>query len=188
MTIFVFPLLITFFALVGMVLRNLFLSLASKASQNVRTLKIRRTLKLMGAWITIYGLILLGASLVSSPSYLHFGERKCFDEWCFTTTSAVATPEGYKIAVAASNRGHHAQRPDSPQLSVILDGQIVLIHCPQIKDRVEAGEVVTFDVYIPIPTATKNIELLVTEGGFPSRLTIDDENSPFHAKRTWKIR
>ena len=133
-----------------------------------------------------YAIVLVSVGYFSRPTRLSLGQRKCFDDWCFAAIGSLRTDTGVDVQAAAYNEGRRSQTPDSPRLFSIVNGKLSELVVPMICDRIEGqGEhLMTFHVNAP---SGAFVEILVTEGGGPSLLIIDDENSPFHAKSSWSV-
>lgn len=146
----------------------------------------KKTLAWVAGIALTYTVVLVGVGIGSRATQLPLGQQKCFDDWCFVVRGSQQTVTGIDIQGAAVNRGWRAQAPDSPQVFSIVDGKQVKLNAPLIRERVEGHAERQVTLHVDAP-ANSVVELLVTEGGGPSMLIIDDENSPFHAKSTWLV-
>lgn len=143
-----------------------------------------------GMIVVIYAVMMLVVSLASRPATLADGDWKCFDEWCVTlvSTSPVSPPgTGQHLVIQVHNKGRRAQQPDAPQAFIVRDGHQVPVTISNLAGRIGGGSVVTLPVTVHLTGPAVSAQLLITEGGFPSRLTIGDENSPWHARQSWQL-
>lgn len=143
-----------------------------------------------GTAVAIYAVVLFAVSLASKPKTLADGDWKCFDEWCVTLVStAPASPPGtgQHLVIQVHNKGRRAQRPDAPRAFIVKIGHQIPITVPNLTGRVDGGSTVTLPVTVLLSGPAASAQLLITEGGFPSRLSIGDENSPWHAKQSWQL-
>ncbi len=148
----------------------------------------RRASTMFGLLVACYAGILLAFGLASRPVRLAVGQRKCFDDWCFVVTGVKKESGRLVVNVATINSGRRTQAPDTPRAFVEVDGKASQVDFTGLGDRIEGGASREFVESLPVPEAAREVELYVTEGGFPSQLVIDDENSPFHAKSKWRLR
>ena len=181
MTIFVPIFLLVFLASV-----TLIFSLACQTLLQ-RWANARKTAFVLAATLFVYAAVLIGVSLRSREETLPMGAVKCFDDWCVRVKSARRNANQLTIHLETINRGRRAQAPDSPQAFLVENGHAKPVDIPNLKDKIEGGSTNQISVNIPLPVEAKNLSFLVTEGGGPSLLIIDDENSPFHAKSTWTL-
>lgn len=139
------------------------------------------------AVVSVYSFVLVGFGLASRPKVLALGEPKCFDDWCFVVRKVGQVGQKLTVECATLNQGRRGQKPDSPKLFVVFDGVAVPHTWPALGDRVEGHSENAGTIKIDVPGGTTAVDLLVTEGGGPSGLIIDDENSPFHRKAIWHL-
>jgi hypothetical protein len=150
----------------------------------------RRTARRSGAavlvLVVLYAAVLIGASVNSRPRTLRAGEWKCFDDWCVTLSSAAPTPSGQELSLAVRNAGRgRVQRPDAPHAYLELTGRApVEFHPAGLDQQLAAGQ--KAEITCPIAW-TGTGRLVVTEGGWPSRLVIGDENTAWHAHTGWNL-
>jgi hypothetical protein len=143
-----------------------------------------------GTVAAIYAVALFAVSLASKPRTLADGDWKCFDDWCVTLVSAAPASfagTGQHLVIQVHNKGRRAQRPDAPRAFIVKTGHRIPVTVPNLTARVDGGSTVTLPVTVPLSGPAASAQLLITEGGFPSRLTIGDENSPWHAKQSWQL-
>jgi hypothetical protein len=136
--------------------------------------------------VTSYAAVLIGTSVSSRPRTLRAGEWKCFDDWCVTLSSVAPTPSGQQLSLAVRNAGRgRVQRPDTPHAYLELTGRApVELHPAGLGQQLAAGQTAE----IPCPIAwTGTGRLVVTEGGWPSRFVIGDENTAWHARTGWNL-
>jgi len=140
--------------------------------------------------VGLYGVALAAVGLASRERHLAYGQVKCFDDWCVTVQSIVRVPEqeGRHVTVVVTSRARRvAQRPDSPAAYLVIDGGRARIAVPGLDQRLAPGQTVDLSIAVAVPASARDPQLLITEGGFPSRLVIGDENSPWHAPATWAL-
>ena len=161
-----------------------------------RWARARRMALLGGGWLGLYVAALLGVAALSTAPPLTPDQERCFDEMCFSalrTALAAPGPGGvaYRVTVQLRNAARRTtQRPDSAAIH-LCDGAgpcfepaaagasawAQLVHQP-----IAPGGSTTQEILFMLPAPLAAPYLLVTEGGLPSGLIIDDENSPFHAQ------
>ncbi len=173
---------ITFLLFVGLFFR-LVLQLAMRKMAGAK-----RTAVFGLIWGGVYALLLIGYGLFSRPHQLAAGELRCFDEWCITLVKADPTPSGFHLTLETSNRGRRAQRPDTPKLFLSEDGVLRRLPDEFLKERVDGGATRQTERNVEAPSTAKNVNLIAVEGGSPSLVVVDDENSPFHAKSFWRLK
>ncbi len=139
--------------------------------------------------VVAYAVALVAVGAASRPRTLADGQWKCFDDWCVTVASVTPTANGRDVTLQVRNAGRgRAQRPDAPQAYLDPAGQPIEVD--GLDQRLEPGQMATLHVSLPLPDATgggPGARLVVTEGGWPSRIVIGDENSPWHAHAGWTL-
>jgi hypothetical protein len=181
MTVFVPVFLLTFLAVLVLAICVLGCTIAGHRAT------AKRFLLGLISLLAVYGALLVGAGLFSKQTRLKLGEEKCFDDWCFEVKGFHRSGDDYVLSAGALNSGMRTQAPDSPQLFAVFDGRAVPIPCPRLGESVGGHSENDFSVSFHAPHDAHTIELRVTEGGGPSAVIIDDENSPFHAKSAWSL-
>ena len=143
------------------------------------------------AVVVVYGVALAAVGLTSRARHLPYGQAKCFDDWCATLQSVVAVPgqDGRReLTVVVTSRARRAeQRPDSPAAYLVTASGRARIPLPGLDQRLAPGQMVDLRFALAVPASVRDPQFLITEGGFPSRLVIGDENSPWHASATWPL-
>ena len=136
--------------------------------------------------VMLYAAVLIGTSVSSRPRTLRGGEWKCFDDWCVTLSSVAPAPSGRELSLAVRNAGRgRVQRPDAPHAYLELVGRArIELHPAGLDQQLAAGQ--TAEVTCPIAW-TGTGRLVVTEGGWPSRFVIGDENTAWHARTGWNL-
>jgi hypothetical protein len=169
---------------------------------------IRVLLISTAVWLVVYGILLVGASLLTPQQVLEAHQERCFDEMCFsvlqTTTRSTAgkgeqtqTAQGlyYVVTVQLRNASlRTAQKPDHPAF-FLDDGQghhyqpsqvaqQALGQQPVWDARLRPGETqsrtLVFDAPANFLRQSPLPRLGITEGSWPTPLIIGDENSPLH--------
>ena len=153
--------------------------------------RARRRAAAVLAVVAAYAVALIAVGVTSSPRRLAPGQDKCFDDWCVTLRSVATLPgrdDVRQLTVVVTSRARRvSQRPDGPAAYLMTDTGTMRIFLPGLDQRPQPGQQVPLHTTLTIPAAALAPQLLVTEGGFPSRLVIGDENSPGHAKATWPL-
>jgi hypothetical protein len=137
------------------------------------------------AVVALYTASLLTASVASKPRTLADGQWKCFDEWCATLVSGSHGAGELRLAIGIRNNGRSAERPDAPHAYLVSNGHRTSLAVPGLAQRLGPHDQQTLYVTAALPP--RGTRLLITEGGFPSVLSIGDENSPLHAKTAWAV-
>jgi hypothetical protein len=181
MTIFVPIFLLVFLTAVTLLLRCAYLL------ARCRWVDARKTALVLAAGLLVYAATLIGVGLGSQSKALSIGSTKCFDDWCVRINNASRNGDEVLIQLDTINHGRRAQAPDSPRALVVADGLTIPVNVPNLADKIEGGSINPLDLRVTVPVNTRNVAFLVTEGGGPSELVIDDENSPFHAKSAWHL-
>ena len=132
-----------------------------------------------------YAASLLAVSLASQPRTLAAGQWKCFGDWCATLESTSQSAGELRLVIGIRNDGRGAERPDAPHAYLIRNGHRTNLAVPGLTQRLDSRDDKTLYVTAPLPP--RATRLLITEGGFPSVLSIGDENSPLHAKTVWAV-
>jgi len=145
-----------------------------------------------GAVVVTYGAVLGGVGLASRPVALALGAWKCFDDWCVTLVSASpapADPERRDVVLRVRSRARRvSQRPDDPRAVVLTAaGGAAQVAVPGLDQRLGPGDGADLRFALRVAPGERDVRLQVTEGGFPSRLVIGDENGPWHAPAAWRI-
>lgn len=138
--------------------------------------------------VVAYAVALLAVGATSRPRTLADGQWKCFDDWCVTVTAVAPTADGRDVTLQVRNAGRgRAQRPDAPHASLEPGGRPLEVD--GLDQRLEPGQTVTLHASVPLAdgTGASGARLVVTEGGWPSRVVIGDENSPGHAHAGWTL-
>jgi hypothetical protein len=149
--------------------------------------KARKNALMLAAILGAYAVALIGMGLASQKETLALGQIKCFDDWCVQLNSASRQSNQVSIRLDTVNHARRAEAPDSPHAFIVVDGQTIPVQVPKLTDRIEGGSTNPIDVTVTVPASAQSVGFLVTEGGMPSGLVIDDENSPFHAKSVWAL-
>lgn len=139
----------------------------------------------------VYATCLVLVAVTSSDRDLALGQDRCFDDWCVTLRSVVpvAGPGDRRrlTVVVTSHARRVAQRPDSPVAYLVTDAGRRRVRVPGLDQRLRPGQEARLQVTVTLPGSADQPRLLITEGGFPTRLVIGDENSPWHARSTWPL-
>ena len=147
----------------------------------------RVTSVVAGLIVIVYGVSLIVVSLTTPVRSLAMGEWKCFDDWCASVTSLTRTGDSVLVSLSLQNRGRREQAPDSPHLWLVLHGVRDEVIVAGLSSRVPGGSVRQLPQIRLVSPASDNPQLVVTEGGLPSRLVIGDDNSPFHPQPGWQL-
>lgn len=134
-----------------------------------------------------YSAILFGVALCSHAQALEMGEEKCFDEWCISLSKTQPTGSGEILTLKTHNKGRRPQSPDHPKLFLDANRSQTLLELPWLYERLDGREVREHCVFIPRKSEGERVKLVPVEGGWPSKLVIGDDNSPFHAKPYWVV-
>jgi len=153
-----------------------------------RGIDARNTALTLAAFLAVYAAALIGTSLASQKETLAMGAVKCFDDWCVSVDGAKRSGDQLSVHLATINHGRRPQVPDSPHAFVVIDGRQIPVSVPHLTDKIEGGSTRPIDININLPAGARIVEFLITEGGGPSNLIINDENSPLHAHSTWAVR
>jgi hypothetical protein len=160
-------------------------ALAYAARRRWRRLGV--TLAVLAVVVASYAGTLVAVGVSAPTRDLAIGEWKCFDEWCVTLTSATPRGDAIEVVLAVQNRGRREQAPDSPHAWLLLDGQRNELVVPELGARIAGGSTRQLPPLLVSAPTTQHPRLLITEGGFPSVLTIGDDNSPFHPQPAWPL-
>jgi len=174
---------VTLFTVIGVAL-----TVAALVRGRRRQARARGTTVL--AVVVLYGVALAAVGLTSRERHLAYGQAKCFDDWCVTVQSIVRVPgqEGRLVTVVVTSRARRvAQRPDSPAAYLVTDSGRARIALPGLDQRLAPGQSVDLRLAVAVPASARDPQFLITEGGFPCRLVVGDENSPWHAAATWAL-
>ena len=146
----------------------------------------RRRFVAAATLVLLYTAALVTAGVASRPGVLSAGDWKCFDDWCITVRSTTATATGRRVTLEARNAGRgRAQRPDSPHVVLEPAGRPpVPVPVTGLDQQLNPGQTAALTCEV---TWTGPGRLIVTEGGWPSRLVVGDENSPWHAHAGWNL-
>ena len=164
----------------------------------------RRAAATFGAWLGvlgIYGVILVAVSLASHDHVLAPGQEKRF--------CALDCDLAYSVTdVARTNDAPRDRHTLNVRLRVRNDAKVepvrpVNVHAWLVTDqdpRIEPasispvvfhelgpGQDETIDLRFEVPNRAKDLKLTVTEGGWPTRFVIGDENSFLHRKTMFRI-
>jgi hypothetical protein len=137
--------------------------------------------------VILYGAALVVVSVASPARTLAVGEWKCFDDWCASVTSVSRTGDSVTVVLSVQNQGRREQAPDTPRVWLIRNGHREEVIVPGLNARVPGGSVRRLPTMALTAPASESPQLVVTEGGFPSRLVIGDDNSPFHPQPAWAL-
>jgi len=160
---------------------------------------VRRTGLLFGLLAGGYMAALVLVSVTSTSSTLPLNQKKCFDEWCAAVVSvdkiaAANSSQDYRVTLQISNTGRgRAQRPDHPHVYVVdannhsydesqaaqADYESRAGSQAPIGQLIQAGSTFTTTRVFRLPEGAKAY-LVITEGGWPTYLTIGDEGSWLH--------
>jgi hypothetical protein len=133
----------------------------------------------------LYTASLLAVSLASKPRTLARGQWKCFDDWCATLKSSSQDSGGLHLVIGIRNNARGAERPDAPHAYLVSNGHRITLTVPGLAQRLDSREGKA--LYVTASRPARGTQLLITEGGFPSVVSIGDENSPLHARTTWAV-
>lgn len=143
----------------------------------------------------LYGAILVGVGLLSSPRQLGAGDVKCFDDWCasFRSSQRTASTELVQVHVRIENHGRgRPMRSSLARAYVGLPGGETIAPLDGTPMQTEVGPGGHADVELSFPAraATMGARFVVAEGSDtigPGTFTIGDEVSPFHARAGWPL-
>ena len=138
--------------------------------------------------VVTYTVALVAVGAASRPGTLAEGQWKCFDDWCVTVAAVTPVANGRDVTLQVRNVGRgRAQRPDAPHAYLDPTGRPLQVD--GLDQRLEPGQTATLHASVPSPemTGRSDARLVVTEGGWPSRVVIGDENSPWHAHTGWTL-
>lgn len=153
-----------------------------------RSWRSARVASLVAVVIVIaYAAALMGVGVTAPARSLAIGEWKCFDDWCATVTSTTRTGDVVLVSLTVQNQGRREQAPDSPRVWLVHHGVRDEVIVAGLTSRVPGGSVRALPQIRVVSPASESPQLVVTEGGFPSRLVIGDDNSPFHAQPAWPL-
>jgi hypothetical protein len=170
------------FLVVGLLLAMLVLGVR-------RSWRSARTAAMVAALVVfVYGVALLVVSVTTPARSLAIGDWKCFDDWCASVTSTTRTGDEVLVTVSVQNRGRREQAPDTPRVWLVHNGRRDQVAVAGLTSRVPGGSVRQLPPLRLVSPASEGPQLVVTEGGFPSRLVIGDDNSPFHPQPSWSLR
>jgi hypothetical protein len=147
----------------------------------------RVTSMVAGVIVIAYAAALMVFSVTAPARSLAMGEWKCFDDWCASVTSVTRTGDAVLVSLSVQNRGRREQAPDSPRVWLVHHGVRDEVIVPGLSSRVPGGSVRPLPQIRLVSPASDSPQLVVTEGGFPSRLVIGDDNSPFHPQPGWPL-
>lgn len=139
------------------------------------------------AVVVAYGAVLVGVGVASPARSLSIGEWKCFDDWCAAVTSVHRSGDDVVVVVSVRNQGRRDQAPDTPRAWLVHGGHVDELHLPQLALRTPGGTTRELPEIRLVAPASEAPEFVISEGGFPSRLVIGDENSPFHHRSGWPL-
>jgi len=182
MTPFVPVFLLTFLFTIILVVRCAY-QLAMRRRTDARNTAIA-----LAVMVGMYTVALIGTGFARQKETIAMGAVKCFDDWCVRVDGAKRSGDQLSVHLATINHGRRPQAPDSPHAFVVIDGRQIPVSVPHLTDKIEGGSTRPIDINISLPAGARIVEFLITEGGGPSNLIINDENSPFHAHSTWAVR
>ena len=134
-----------------------------------------------------YAMALLTFSLTSRDRTIELGQPKCFDDWCVTVTRADHDDTGAVVEVKVKSQARRAHmRPDHPRIEVLdLRGRVftpLSADGPPLNKQLAPGEEFTASFQFKVAGDLLHPVVLVSEGGWLTRLIIGDENSFCHRK------
>ena len=164
-----------------------------------------RLLRILGGYVALYALALLGISLLLPRRFYAPGERRCFDDWCVASVEAKIA-DGSAGVTCQGDPGRHnwiatiqissdakRVRQRAPDARAELEDQqgkryqpcgAPLIrgnaHARLMSDELGPGE--SFYVLLPfrLPDETRPAGLVVHHGDFPSIVIIGADQSLLH--------
>jgi hypothetical protein len=147
-----------------------------------------------GTIVAVYVGALFGFGLLSHPAELPMGAAKCFDDWCATAirTSTEAADGSLLVDVRLENRGRgRAMRSNLANAFVRLgDGTVLRPRNGDVLQAlVQPGQGTDVQLRFDPGASTPGAWLVIAEGtGLgPGSITIDDEDSPYHARAGWPL-
>jgi hypothetical protein len=134
-----------------------------------------------------YTMALLMFSLTSHDRTIDLGQPKCFDDWCVTVMRAEHDDTSAIVEVEVKSQAARAQmRPDRPQVEVVdMRGRVftpVSTSDPPLNKELAPGEEFVKSFNFKVARNLQHPVVLVSEGGWLTRLIIGDENSYLHRK------
>ncbi|MBO0682997.1 MAG: hypothetical protein J2P45_07570 [Candidatus Dormibacteraeota bacterium] len=149
------------------------------------------------ALLVVYGAVLVGAGLASTPQQLRQGDTLCFDDWCVAFAGARSGPSSGAVQVdlQVENRGRgtaqrsslaraYLEHPSGQEIGP-LDGRALS------GTLVRPQEMAPVTLRFRVPAGLRQTRLVVVEGGDgfgPGMFEIGGETSPFHARAGWPLR
>lgn len=149
--------------------------------------RLRATVVGAVSLVIMYAAALVTVSVATPPSSMAIGQWKCFDDWCASVTSLTRTGDAVVVTLSVQNRGRREQAPDTPRAWFVHDGRRDQLAVPGLASRVPGGAVQALPQIRLMAPRSESPMLVITEGGFPSRLVIGDDNSPFHPQAGWPL-
>jgi hypothetical protein len=149
--------------------------------------RARATGIVAAAVLAVYSLALVGVGIASPARSLALNEWKCFDDWCATVTSVTRTGDDVVVSISTRNQGRREQAPDTPRVWLVHNSRRDEVSVPELASRVPGGTLRQLrEVRLSVPSSEGPV-LVITEGGFPSRGVIGDDNSPFYRQPAWLL-
>jgi hypothetical protein len=155
-------------------------------------------------YASIYGLVLIGVSLLSPQQVLAMHQRRCFDDWCVSVERVERQPaigevkaQGtfYLVMIQVTSRAKRVSQREQIAAVYLLDehgmrydlsaeGQQALDAAGRggqpLDSLVEAGGSFTYSAVFDLPSTAAQPGLVISHGAFPGVIIIGDDQSFLH--------
>jgi hypothetical protein len=149
------------------------LCLAAALAATGHRQKSLRILRRLGLGALLYFTAVITVSLVAPRRTFNLGETQCFDDWCIAATSASQNGDSYVIGLRISSRARRVSQRERNLVIYLLDRNNHRYDpAPQGSDTslsslLQPGQSVDLTRTFSIPPTARDVNLVVSHGGFP---------------------
>ncbi len=129
----------------------------------------------LGIGVLLYFAIIITVSLTAPRRTSHLGDTQCFDDWCIAATSAARSdsPRSYVIGLRISSRARLISQRERNIVVYLTDATNQRFNPVSnssdvpLNSLLQPGQSVDLTRTFLIPPTAKQVNLVITHGGFP---------------------
>ena len=135
--------------------------------------KSLRLLRGLGIGLLVYFAAIILVSLVSPRRTFDLGDAQCFDDFCIAATSAQRNGDSYTVGLRISSRARRVAQRERNLMVYLVDranrrfDPIANPADTSLASLLEPGQAIDVTRTFPVPPSVRDVDLVITHGGFP---------------------